>query len=61
MVRQNITSSDFWEGMVGQSRAVRADNYIEVSATNALNDKGEVEGGKNIFQQTNGIKFQIKK
>ncbi len=52
MVRQNITSSDFWEGMVGQSRAVRADNYIEVSATNALNDKGEVEGGKNIFQQT---------
>ena len=61
MDRQNLASSDFWEGMVGQSRAVRIGNYIEVSATNALNDRGEVEGGKNIFQQTYFIIEKIQK
>ncbi|MCB9251775.1 MAG: RidA family protein [Flavobacteriales bacterium] len=52
MERQIISSSDFWEGMTGQSRAVRAGNIIEVSATSAINQDGEIVGGKNIFQQT---------
>ncbi len=61
MERQNLASSDFWEGMVGQSRAVKIGNIIEVSATNALNEQGEVVGGKNIFQQTFYIVQKIEK
>ncbi len=61
MEHKNIISRDFWEGMLGQSRAVRVGNYIEVSATNCLNEKGEIEGGKNVFQQAFYIVQKIEK
>ena len=61
MERQNLASSDFWEGMIGQSRAVRIGNIIEVSATNALNEHNELVGGKNIFQQAFFIIQKIEK
>jgi len=61
MERKNVVSSDFWESMVGQSRAVRAGNFIAVSATNALNEEGELVGLKNVFQQTFYIIEKIEK
>ncbi len=61
MERQILSSSDFWEGMAGQSRAVRIGNIIEVSATSAINENGEMVGGKNIFQQTFYIIQKIEK
>lgn len=47
--------------MAGQSRAVRMGSIIEVSATSAINEHGEMVGGKNIFQQTFYIIQKIEK
>ena len=56
--RINYASGSKWEDIVGYSRMVKMGNIIEVTGTVAVNDKGEVVGKNNAFEQT---KFIIQK
>ncbi|MFN2456746.1 MAG: RidA family protein [Chitinophagaceae bacterium] len=56
--RINYSSGAKWEDIVGYSRAVKVGNVIEVTGTVAVNDKGELAGGNDAYQQT---KFIIQK
>jgi enamine deaminase RidA (YjgF/YER057c/UK114 family) len=56
--RINYSSGAKWEDIVGYSRAVKVGNVIEVTGTVAVNDKGELVGGNDAYQQT---KFIIQK
>ncbi|MGE5518379.1 MAG: RidA family protein [Candidatus Dadabacteria bacterium] len=50
--RININSGSPWEEAVGYSRAVRLGNTIEVSGTVASDEKGNVVGEDDPYQQT---------
>lgn len=58
MARTNYSSGAVWEDVVGYSRAVRVGNVIEVTGTVAVDDKGEVVGKEDHYEQT---KFVIQK
>ena len=59
--RTNISSGAIWEDKVGYSRAVRVGNVIEVSGTVASDEKGEVMGRDNAYEQTKYILRKIEK
>lgn len=52
MDRINYSSGAKWEDIVGYSRAVRMGNVIEVTGTVAVDDKNEVVGPGNAYEQT---------
>jgi enamine deaminase RidA (YjgF/YER057c/UK114 family) len=59
--RQNISSGAKWEDIVGYSRAVRLGNVIEVAGTAAIDDKGNVQGLNDPYEQTKFIISKIEK
>ena len=50
--RQNISSGAKWEDIVGYSRAVRVDSRIYLTGTTAIDEKGELVGIGDAYQQT---------
>ncbi len=59
--RINISSGAKWEDIVGYSRAVRVGNVIEVAGTTAVDDRGEVVGTNNPYEQAKYIFLKIEK
>lgn len=58
MERINYSSGAKWEDIVGYSRAVKVGNTVEVTGTVAVNERSELVGGDNAYEQT---KFIIEK
>ena len=50
--RTNFRSGAIWEDKVGYSRAVKVGNHIEVSGTVASDEKSNVVGRDNAYEQT---------
>jgi enamine deaminase RidA (YjgF/YER057c/UK114 family) len=61
MERTNYSSGAKWEEIVGYSRAVKFGNTVEVTGTVAVDDKGELIGGDNAYEQTKFIILKIEK
>lgn len=61
MERQLISSGTIWERKFGYSRAVKAGNFVFVAGTTAVNEKGEVVGGNDPYQQAVFIYQKIEK
>lgn len=61
MSRTNYSSGTVWEQQLGYSRAVRAGQIIEVTGTVAVNDRNEVVGKDNAYEQTKFILTKIRK
>jgi enamine deaminase RidA (YjgF/YER057c/UK114 family) len=59
--RINISSGAKWEDIVGYSRAVRVGNMIEVAGTTAVDERGEIVGVNNPYEQTKYILAKIEK
>ncbi len=49
--RERISSGAKWESIVGYSRAVKVGNRIYVTGTTALDDKGEIIGVDDAYEQ----------
>jgi enamine deaminase RidA (YjgF/YER057c/UK114 family) len=50
--RKNISSGAKWEDIVGYSRAVRVGSRIYLTGTTAIDEKGELVGIGDAYQQT---------
>jgi len=61
MIRQNISSGTEWESIVGYSRAVRVGNIVEVAGTTAVDDKGQIVGIDDPYEQTKFVVTKIEK
>ncbi|GAO42283.1 RidA family protein [Flavihumibacter petaseus] len=61
MTRYNYASGAPWENIVGYSRAVKVGNTIEVTGTVALNEKNEIVGKGDAYEQTRFIIEKIGK
>src|SRR5690349_20319686 len=59
--RINISSGAKWEDIVGYSRAVRIGNVIEVAGTTAVDDRNEIVGVNNPYEQTKYVLMKIEK
>jgi enamine deaminase RidA (YjgF/YER057c/UK114 family) len=59
--RINVSSGAKWEDIVGYSRAVRIGNVIEVAGTTAVDDRNEVVGVNNSYEQTRYVLGKIEK
>lgn len=59
--RTNISSGAKWEDIVGYSRAVRVGNIIEVAGTTSVDERGEVVGLNDPYEQTKYIFQKIEK
>lgn len=59
--RINISSGAKWEDIVGYSRAVRVGNMIEVAGTTAVDERGEIIGLNNPYEQTRYALAKIEK
>lgn len=59
--RINISSGAKWEDIVGYSRAVRVGNIVEVAGTTAVDERGEIVGVNNPYEQTKYILQKIEK
>lgn len=59
--RINISSGAKWEDIVGYSRAVRVGNIIEVAGTTSVDERGEVVGLNDPYEQTKYILQKIEK
>jgi len=57
--RINISSGAKWEDIVGYSRAVRVGNMIEVAGTTAVDERSEIVGVNNPYEQTKYILAKI--
>jgi enamine deaminase RidA (YjgF/YER057c/UK114 family) len=57
--RQNISSGAKWEEIVGYSRAVRIGSLVEVAGTTAVDQKGQLVGIGDAYQQTRYILTKI--
>lgn len=57
--RLNISSGAKWEDIVGYSRAVKVGNIIEVAGTTAVDERGEIVGLNNPYEQTKYILAKI--
>lgn len=57
--RINISSGAKWEDIVGYSRAVRVGNMIEVAGTTAVDERGEIVGVNDPYEQTKYILAKI--
>ena len=51
MARRTFSSGTKWEPVVGYSRAIRVGRHIHVSGTTATNDRGEIVGISDPYQQ----------
>lgn len=61
MERQLISSGTIWEKKFGYSRAVKAGSFVFVAGTTAVNEKGEVVGLNDPYQQAVFIYKKIEK
>ena len=61
MERTNFSSGTKWEELVGYSRAVRVDNFIEITGTVAVDDNSTLVGGNDAYEQTKFIIQKIEK
>jgi enamine deaminase RidA (YjgF/YER057c/UK114 family) len=59
--RQLVSSGTRWETEVGYSRAVRVGGIIEVAGTTAVDEKGQVNGLNNPYEQTHYILRKIER
>ncbi len=55
MKRESISVNNPWEDLVGYSRAVKTGNYIHVSGTTAIDEKGKLVGLGDPYTQTKQI------
>ena len=51
MDKQLISSGTIWEKKFGYSRAVKTGNFVFVAGTTAVNERGEVVGTNDPYQQ----------
>jgi enamine deaminase RidA (YjgF/YER057c/UK114 family) len=49
---RKVSSGAKWENIVGYSRAIKHGNNIEVAGTTAIDEKGEIVGKDDPYQQT---------
>jgi enamine deaminase RidA (YjgF/YER057c/UK114 family) len=56
---QRISSGSAWEGVVGYSRAVRADRIIEIAGTVAVDEQGKAVGVGDPYAQARFILGKI--
>lgn len=61
MTRQNISSGAPWEAKVGYSRAVRVGPFVYVAGTTAVDERGQLVGKGDAYQQTVYIIKKIEK
>ena len=61
MKRTNYATGTKWEDIVGYSRAVKIGNTIEVTGTVSVNEKSELVGGNDAYEQTKFIIQKIEK
>jgi enamine deaminase RidA (YjgF/YER057c/UK114 family) len=61
MAKQLISSGTIWEQKFGYSRAVKIGNLIFVAGTTAVNEKGDVFGADNPYEQAVFIYKKIEK
>lgn len=61
MQKTLYSSGAKWESIVGYSRAVKVGNTIEVTGTVAINEKNELVGANDAFEQTRFIIQKIEK
>ena len=59
--RINISSGAKWEDIVGYSRAVKVGNIIEVAGTTAVDERGEIVGINDPYEQTRYALAKIEK
>jgi enamine deaminase RidA (YjgF/YER057c/UK114 family) len=57
--RRNISSGTMWEDTVGYSRAVRVGNVVHVAGTTSVNEKGEIVGEGDPYEQAAYILLKI--
>lgn len=61
MTRVNYSSNTKWETEVGYSRAVKVGKFIFVSGTTAVDEKGNIVGIGNVYEQARYVLQKIKK
>jgi len=59
--RIKISSGAKWEDIVGYSRTVRVGNTVEVAGTTAVDEKGNIIGVNDPYEQTKFILAKIEK
>ena len=59
--RERISSGAKWEPIIGYSRAVKVGNRIYVTGTTALNDRGDIVGGDDAYEQAKKCLRNIEK
>lgn len=51
MERRTISTDTTWESRVGYSRAIRVGDHIHVSGTTATDERGEIVGRNDAYEQ----------